>query len=293
VLEYFFWRDTLKHFRQFVVAGTVDEAIGLRKTVGAKSLYIAGGTTVVPMARESVEVLIDISHLGLDGISDQDGSISIGATTRLSSLLSPDIKAAVPMLFEALSHCATPLIRNMATLGGSLAGIYLPSDAGVALLALGAELELRGDEERVVTVDDLLAGGWLGGYELIRNVRIPKIGKGQGWGFSKFGRSDIDIALVNVGAVASVTDGSRISELRLAIGQSSSRPVLLTDLAEGTATEAISHDVIRRLADSASERVKVKSDFRASAAYRKHLVSVLAARSILAAAREAGARFED
>ncbi|MFH1314537.1 MAG: FAD binding domain-containing protein [Candidatus Eisenbacteria bacterium] len=283
----------MKHFRQFVVANTEDEAISLRKTVGTKSLFIAGGTTVVPMAGESVEVLIDISRLGLDGISDRDGWITIGATTRLSSILSPDIKAAVPMLFEALRHCATPLVRNMATLGGSLAGIYLPSDAGVALAALGAKLEMRGDEERVVPVDDLLAGAWLSGYELIRSVRIPKLGQGQGWGFSKFGRSDVDIALVNVAAVVGITDGSRISDLRLAIGQSSSKPVLLTDFGEDRGDKGISHDLIRKIAESASEQVKVKADFRASSAYRKHLVSVLAARSILAAAQEAGARLED
>jgi CO/xanthine dehydrogenase FAD-binding subunit len=207
--------------------------------------------------------------------------------------MSPDISAALPMLYEALGGCATPQIRNMATLGGSLAGIDLPSDPGVALAALGAELEIMGDEERTVPIAELLSAGWLGANELIRMVRVKKLGRGEGWGFSKFGRSDVDIALINVAAVIRMTEGSRIATLRLAIGQTFSMPALLTDVAEDVGGSRISHELIRNLAASASDRVKVRSDFRASAAYRKHLIRTLAARSILAAAREAGARVEN
>jgi CO/xanthine dehydrogenase FAD-binding subunit len=283
----------LKHFRQFVVPATEDEAVGLRKAVGAKSLYLAGGTTVVPIATESVEVLIDLSRLGLSGITVEDGSITIGATTKLADLLGPDVRATVPILSYAARRCATPQIRNMATLGGSLRGIYLPSDPGVALLALGADLELKGDEERVVPTDKLLSDGWLTGYELIRRVRVKKPEAGEGGGFSKFGRSDVDIALVNVAAVVGMGEGSRVTKLRLSIGQSSSMPVLITDLTEAAGDREISHDLIQKLARLASDRVKPRSDFRASSAYRKHLIRVLAARSILVAAREAGATFED
>jgi carbon-monoxide dehydrogenase medium subunit len=283
----------LKRFRQFVRAQTEDEAVGLRRSVGAKSLYIAGGTTVVPAAAKSVEVLIDISRLGLEGVSDEGASLSVGATTRLSSLLGPGVRAKVPMLCEALSGCATPQIRNMATLGGSLAGIHLPSDAGVALAALGTELEIRHDEVHMEPIDELLSKGWLDGYGLIRRIRVRGLSRGEGWGFAKFGRSDVDIALVSVAAVVGVGKGTSITSLRLAVGQTFSMPVLLTDLAKDRGGTEISHDVIRALADAAADRVEVRSDFRASAGYRKHLIRTLAARCILAAAGRAGARLED
>ena len=282
----------MKHFRQFVRARTEDEAIDLKKAVGAKSLYIAGGTTVVLFASKSVEVLIDISRLGLDGIEEEGGVVTIGATTRLSKLLSPEVRAAVPMLHEAMAGCATPQVRNMATLGGSLAGIHLPSDAGVALAALGAELEIAGDNKRVVAIDDLLSGGWLGGNELVRSVRIKKMGEGEGWGFARFGRSDVDIALVNIGAVIGIGEGSSITSLRPSVGQTFSMPVLLTDLAKA-GSGRLCHELILKLAGSAADRVEVRSDFRASSAYRKHLIRTLAARSMVAAAGRAGARLED
>jgi CO/xanthine dehydrogenase FAD-binding subunit len=286
------WRKLLKHFRQFVRAQTEDEAIDLKKAVGPKSLYIAGGTTVVLFASKSVEVLIDISRLGLGGVEDKAGVVTIGSTTRLSSLLGPEVRSALPMFSEALSVCATPQIRNMATLGGSLAGIRLPSDAGVALAALGTELDLGGDHKRVVAIEDLLSGGWLDHNDLIRSVRVKKLGPHEGWGFCKFGRSDVDVALVNVAAVVGVGKGSSITSLKVAVGQTFSMPVVLTDLLP-SGGGPISHDLIGTIADSAADRVKVRSDFRASSAYRKQLVRTLTARSIVAAVERAGARLED
>jgi CO/xanthine dehydrogenase FAD-binding subunit len=222
----------LKHFRQFIVAKTPDEAVDLRRSVGVKSLYIAGGTTVVPYAATGVEVLIDITKLGLDSIRFEDDTISIGATTRLSGLDSPDIKATFPMLHEAVRRCATPLIRNMATLGGALGGIHLPSDVGVALLALGAEISLTGETDRVVSMEDLLTDGWLKRHELIKGISIKMPRKDAAGSFQKSGRSEIDIALVNVATTLAITGAGTIDSLRIAVGQTSSMPTLLAGVTD-------------------------------------------------------------
>ena len=282
----------MKHFRQYVRAATEDEAVSLRKTLGAKALYIAGGPTVVPVASKSVEVLIDISRLGLDGVRVEDESVSAGATTKLAALLHPQVRSAVPLLGRALRRCATPLIRNMATLGGSLAGIFLPSDVAVALLALGADIEIRSDGVRVVAADQLLARGWLKSPELIRRVTVRRLKPGEGASFFKVARGEVDIALVDVAAAVSVSEDAKIERLKVAVGQTLSLPVLLTDIADEARVSKISHDLIENLAVLVSERVKPKSDFRASSDYRKHLIRVLAARSILAAVAEAGVELE-
>lgn len=282
----------MKHFRQIVRPATEDEAVRLREAIGTKALYIAGGTTVVPIAGKSVEVLIDISRLGLAGIGIDARSISIGATTKLAALLSPEVRSGAPVVSEALRRCATPIIRNMATLGGSLAGIYLPSDVGVALLALGADIEIKRNGMRVVAAGQLLAEGWLSGPDLIRRVRVRKLEDREGASFTKAGRGEVDIALVSVAAAIKVSDGDKLDRLTLAVGQTLSLPVLVTDIADEGKGKKISHGLIENLADIVSDRVKPKSDFRASSDYRKHLIRVLAARSILAAAKEAGVKVE-
>jgi carbon-monoxide dehydrogenase medium subunit len=282
----------LKHFRQYLKAGTLEEAIGLRRDVGPKALYIAGGTTVVPFASKGVDVLIDITGLGLDSSSDHGDVISIGATTRLADLLHPDYRADVPALQRAATVVGSPQLRNMATLGGSLAGIFLPSDVGVALLAMGAMIHLKGEEERIVAIGDLLAEGWLSGYDLITEVRVDKQGPGRGAGFSKFGRSKVDISLVNAAASLEVSDG-KIKSLRIAVGQTGSKPVLIAGDDIGAEGRSVTVDVVRELAEKAAGSIKPKADWRASAGFRKSLAKVMVERALAEAALEAGVRFAD
>jgi CO/xanthine dehydrogenase FAD-binding subunit len=283
----------VKNFRQFVRFETVEEALSLKRAVGEKGLYIAGGTGVVPFAGQAVEVLIDLTHLGLHGITVEEGVVRIGATTRLADLLTTDTKAAVPALYDAVRGCATPLIRNVATLGGSLAGIFLPSDPAVALLALGADVELLGDEQRTVPIESLLSTGWLGGDEIIRSVSVRKPGEGEGTCFTKFGRSDIDIALVNAAALIRMDGAGMVEGLRVAVGQTSSLPVFLGETADLAKDRKLSTGLIGRLATHVSDKVKPRSDYRASGQYRKHLIRTMVERCIYGAAKEAGWSLED
>lgn len=283
----------MKRFRQYIKARTEEEASRLKKTVGAKALYIAGGTSVVPFADSSVEVLIDITHLGMDGLSIDGGTVKIGSTTKLADLLTPDIQAAVPVLYDAVNKCATPLVRNAATIGGSLAGVFLPSDPAVALLALGADLELGGDRQRTVPIEDLLASGWLNGIEIVRSVSVHRPGPGEGACFSKFGRGDIDIALVNAAALIRLDSAGTVEALRIAVGQTFSMPVFLGEAAGQAKGRKLSSDLIDSVAAVASENVKARSDYRASADYRKHLIRTMVARAIYRAGEEAGCKRED
>ena len=58
----------MKSFRQFLVPESAEEAVSLKKEVGARALYVAGGTTIVPSASDAIEILIDVSRLGLAGM---------------------------------------------------------------------------------------------------------------------------------------------------------------------------------------------------------------------------------
>jgi carbon-monoxide dehydrogenase medium subunit len=282
----------LRRFRQYLVAGTVEEAVGLRKDVGPASLYIAGGTTVVPFASKSVDVLVDITGLGLDGWSDHGDVLGIGGTIRIADLHKGEIARHAPALARAARSVGSPLLRNMATIGGSLAGLSLPSDVGIMLLAVGAEVHLAGDAHRVVPTGDLLAEGWLSGYDLITEVRMRKAVRGRGCGFAKFGRSEVDIALVNAAAAVEVSERS-ITGIRLAIGQSGSRPVVLEGDNIGAGGREISRDLIREIAEGVQAAVKPRDDYRASADYRRHLIKVMAARALAEAIEEAGVDLAD
>jgi carbon-monoxide dehydrogenase medium subunit len=181
----------------------------------------------------------------------------------------------------------------MATVGGSLAGIYLPSDLAVALIAQDAELDILGDGGRTVNVGDLLENGWLKAPDLICTIRVQKPAAPQGTGYSKLGRSQIDVALVNAAALVVLSEAREVQDLRVSVGQSFSMPVLVKDVGEKARGKTLSLHLIKDLARLASDSVEPKSDFRASSWYRKHAVEALVARAIFDAAEEAGGRIEN
>jgi CO/xanthine dehydrogenase FAD-binding subunit len=280
----------LKHFREIVVARTPEEAVKLRQAAGTRGLYIAGGTMVVPLAVKAVEVLVDISRLepaGRSPVGWQDGEVSMGATATLGDLVTPRMKAHQPLIYDAVRRLATPIIRNVATVGGALAVAHLPSDLAVALLAADASIDLVRDQQVTTSLEDLLASGWLKGSDLILKVKVPGRRRWQGQHFAKFGRNAIDVALVNVGVCLDLA-GGKIERLRVVVGQTSTRPVLLKEVGEAARGKQVATSLIEDLARQAAASVKPRSDFRASGDYRAHLVEVLVARSLAAALANVG-----
>jgi len=217
----------------------------------------------------------------------QDGEVSMGAIARLADLVSPRMKAHQPLVYDALRRLATPIIRNMATVGGALAVAHLPSDLAVALLAADARIDLVRDHEITTSLEDLLASGWLKGSDLILRVKVPKRRRRQGQHFAKFGRNAIDVALVNVGVSLDLA-GDKIERLRVVVGQTSTRPVVLKEVGEAACGKQVSVSLVEDLARRAAASIKPRSDFRASGDYRAHLVEVLVARSLAAALENAG-----
>jgi carbon-monoxide dehydrogenase medium subunit len=281
----------LKEFRQFVVARSPGEATSLKRSIGPGALYIAGGTSFVPFIKTPVEVLIDISKLGYSGVVVGGGKVVVGATTHIADLMVPELAEAAPMLHKAARRLATPLVRNMASPGGNLAYAFLPSDLSVAFLANGAEIEILGESARTVLIEDLLHDGWLGGDDLVSKITLTAHRAGHGAGFAKFGKGEVDIALVNAAAWLEVS-GDEIADMRIAVGQTSFMPAFLGEVADGARGRRVTMDLIDKIAERASAAVEPRDDHRASADYRRRLIRVMVSRAVADAAKEAGIEIE-
>lgn len=87
--------------------------------------YIAGGTTLVDLMRETVErprTLVDISDLPLRGITVTGrGDLRIGALVRMAEVADhPRVRTTFPVVSQALELSASAQLRNMATIGGNI-----------------------------------------------------------------------------------------------------------------------------------------------------------------------------
>ncbi|WP_405554796.1 xanthine dehydrogenase family protein subunit M [Streptomyces canus] len=87
--------------------------------------YIAGGTTLVDLMRETVErpeTLVDITGLPLSEITvTERGGLRIGALVTLSEAAAhAKVRTLCPVVSEALELSASAQLRNMATIGGNI-----------------------------------------------------------------------------------------------------------------------------------------------------------------------------
>lgn len=105
---------------------TLDVALKALESYGADSQVLAGGTDLVPSLKQGLfapRVLIDLKAIrGLDFIKyDPALGLEIGPLTRITPIAdSPVVKLWFPVLHEAARTIASPLLRNMGTLGGNL-----------------------------------------------------------------------------------------------------------------------------------------------------------------------------
>jgi xanthine dehydrogenase YagS FAD-binding subunit len=101
-----------------------DASDAIRRAEGENAKYLGGGTNLVDLMRESVEVpsaLVDVTNLSAEIEETDDGGLMIGAATRNTALAEhPAVRRRYPMLSRAIVSGASAQIRNMATVGGNL-----------------------------------------------------------------------------------------------------------------------------------------------------------------------------
>jgi 4-hydroxybenzoyl-CoA reductase subunit beta len=103
---------------------TVQEAAALLAESPADTMLLAGGTDLIPNMKRRQQVPSTV--IGLRGvaelseINERDG-LEIGAGVTLTALIrDPRIRSSYPALWQAVAQVATPLLRNMGTIGGNL-----------------------------------------------------------------------------------------------------------------------------------------------------------------------------
>jgi 4-hydroxybenzoyl-CoA reductase subunit beta len=105
---------------------TIDEAVGLLGSHAGNIRVLAGGTDLIPSMRQKLfepEFVLDLRQVSeMKGIHPQPGSgVVIGALTTLTAIEHSDfLRQHYPVLTEAAKTVASPVVRNMGTIGGNI-----------------------------------------------------------------------------------------------------------------------------------------------------------------------------
>jgi carbon-monoxide dehydrogenase medium subunit len=276
-------------------ARTVDEAYATLLEFGDDARIVNGGTAMAILMRQHLvrpAVLVGIGTIPeLQAIRNMpDGSVRIGAAAKLRRIERDElVRAASPLLTEAIALVATPRIRNMATLGGGLAHADPAQDPPVALCAAGATVIVRGASERRIPAADFCIGYFenaLEPGEVVVAVELPPLKQRSGGAYLKFlPRSVEDYGVVTAAAFVAFDSAGVCTEARLALGAVLDRPVVV-DLSTLIGTSLDEADA-RAIAESVRELVDPIEDVRGSSSYKRQMAVVFARRALVEAAARA------
>jgi carbon-monoxide dehydrogenase medium subunit len=267
---------------------TLDEALGLLAE-GAKPL--AGGMSLIPMMKlrlASPEHLVDLGRIkDLNYVREQGGSLLIGATaTHHEVESSPLVRGKCPLLAETASNIGDVQVRNMGTIGGSVAHADPAADYPAALQALEAKIVLKGAQgERTVSADDFFVDMFttaLEPGEIVREVIVPVDGEGTGTNYQKVVQPASGFAIVGIAARVRKS-GGKITMARIGVTGLSNRAFRATTAEKALEGKAGSAAEIQAAAALVAQGIEANADLHASADYRKHLAVIYAAKALAAA----------
>ena len=233
---------------------------------------LAGGQTLIAAMKMRLSApsdLVDLAGIAeLRGIKVDASSATVGAmTTHATVAASPEIKKAIPALALLASEIGDPMVRNIGTMGGSVANNDPAADYPAAVLGLGATVltskrKIPADKFFTAMYETALEPG-----EVITSIAFPVPKRA---GYSKFKNPASRYALVGV-FVADTANG-----IRVAVTGAGPCVFRLPEL-EKALGKSFSPDAVNGIKVPATN---LNADIHASAEYRAHLITVMAKRAV-------------
>lgn len=275
-----------------VIADSLDAALA---EVASGARPIAGGTDLVVASRHGAaplpDALVAIDRLTeLRGIRPGDDGARIGAIVTHAELMSDaTIIAGYTALADAAALVGSPSTRNVGTLGGNVMNASPAMDTGAPLLVLGATAELTASSgSRTISLPELWIGPGVTSArpdELCVALELPTRPPMSGSAYVRLEyRRAMEIAVVGAAASISLDDNGMVADGRVALAAVAPTIIEVEDLDLSSTTPAAAGE---RAAAAARHAARPISDLRASDAYRSHMIGVMAARAVDAAARRA------
>jgi carbon-monoxide dehydrogenase medium subunit len=281
---------------EYVRASTVSQAVDLLRKNGERAKVLAGGQSLIPLLKlrlASPEILVDIGRIpGLSSIQEDGAGLKIGALARHRDLEhATAIRERYPLLGDVPKVLGDPEVRNLGTIGGSLAHADPAGDWGTALLAFDAKLVASGPKgKRTIPVDEFFEDTFstaLQPAEILTEIRIPKPAARSGGAFKKLKRKTGDFAIVSAAAQLELDASGAIAKVRIGLGAVGATPVRAKRAEAALLGKKPGDAAFDEAGRLAAQESNPSSDLHGSEAYKKAMVQVFTKRALQTAAERA------
>jgi aerobic carbon-monoxide dehydrogenase medium subunit len=271
----------------YVAPDSLDEALAALRDGGEDAKVLAGGHSLIPLMKlrlAAPSLIVDLRKVGLRDVSRDNGTARFGAMVRHTDVATGGFGLAS----AAAATIADQQVRNMGTIGGTLAHGDPASDMPAVLLACDGSVVARGSGgEREIAAADLFLDYLttsLAEDEIVTEVRLPLM-EGYGYGYEKFNRRQEDWAMVAVCALVKKGADGSCEDVRIGLTHMGSTPLRATAAESALRGQGLSAESIAAAAEQAAEGTEPPADLNASADYKRHLARVLTRRALEAASQ--------
>ena len=278
---------------------TLAEAIALLGRYGDEAKVLSGSQSLIPLMKLRLAQpahLVDLRKVdGLTGVREVQGALQIGALTTHAALAKSELlRAKLPMAAEAAGQIGDAQVRNLGTIGGSLAHADPSADWPAVLTALDASVVVAGPQgERTLEVEQLIVGPLttaLEPGEILTQVRVALPPARTAGAYEKLPHPASRFAVVGVAAEISLDARNTVQWSRIAITGLGSKVTRATGVERALQGKAADPAAIKSAAARAAEGLELRADLSGSAAYKAQLAAVYTERAALRAVSRARER---
>jgi len=278
---------------QYVVPGSLPEALSLAEQYALEGAMLAGGTDlVVQLKRGDRSPSFVVNLKRIPSLSDitytRDAGVYIGTLATHNDLAEhPKIVGDFALLAEAAASVGTFQVRERGTIGGNICNGSPAADTVPPLICLGANLKLESATrgERLVPVEEFFEAPQVTNRapdEILTQIQIPNVAPRTGGAYLKLGkRKALEIAVVGVAVLITLDDkGATCLTAKLGLASVAPTPIRARKAETILIGQKLEERIINEAALAAQKEASPISDLRSSAEYRREMVNVLTKRAL-------------
>lgn len=276
---------------------TLEEACQVMAAYGADAKIIAGGTDLMVNMKHRLETpkqVVSIARIDeLKAMEEKAAGVKIGSCVTVAELIESEIiNKKLPALGAGARNLGTPLIRNLATIGGNIGSARPAADLPPSLMAYGGRVVLKtAKAKREVPLDTFFIGPGITEIqpeEILCEIQVDFPPPGSGCGYTGLGaRKSQDCNIVNIASFIKLdTDGETIQSARIVMGCVGPIPFRAVAAENCLIGEKATEDLFDAAAQAACSEAKPIDDFRGSAEYKRDMVGVLTRRTLMLALKD-------
>jgi len=267
----------------------LSEALALLEQYKDDAKLLAGGHSLIPLMKFRLaqpRYVIDLGGVKeLAYIRESGDHLLIGAMTRHVEVETSEIlRRQCPLLAETAHWIGDVQVRNMGTIGGSLAHADPAADYPAAILALGAELRaVSARGERWIRAEDFFVDMLttaLEPGEILVEVKVPTLKPRTGTAYVKVAQKASGFALCGVAVVLTLDQNGVCQDVAVGITGIASKAYRARAVEDALRGRAVDASTIADASAKAAEGIDPLEDLHASAEYRAHLARVWCRRAI-------------